>query len=194
MFKNSINNCLYCFMIIPESEQMRRRKGRQGLKFKRKNLKLPVFIDYSESQSKVSLFPWAFLPYMGSPVSYLSATHVSGIVSLRWVSSTHLSPTRVSDRRGGKIYDAAAMVSLFPGAHVSRTALLRVVVGPLNGGPRWSPWVTGDRYALEKDDLAWSYVPHSCLVSSFITSSHWPQATSTIVNEISPVLIRVIGS
>lgn len=56
MFKNSINNCLYCFMIIPESEQMRRRKGRQGLKFKRKNLKLPVFIDYSESQSKVSLF------------------------------------------------------------------------------------------------------------------------------------------
>lgn len=63
MFKNSINNCLYCFTIIPESEQMRRRKGRLGLTFKRKNLKLPVFIDYSESQSKVSpCFPGPSCP------------------------------------------------------------------------------------------------------------------------------------
>lgn len=131
---------------------------------------------------------------MGSPVSYLSAVHLSGVVSSHWVSSAHLSPTQVSDRRGGKIFDTAAMVSLFPGAHISRTALLRVVVGPLNGGPRRSPWVTGDRYALEKDGLAWSYVPHSCLVSSFIMSSHWLQATSTTANEIAQVLIRVIGS
>lgn len=63
MFKNSINNCLYCFMIIPASEQMRRRKGRQGLTFKRKNLKLPVFIDYSKPQSKFSTcFPGPSCP------------------------------------------------------------------------------------------------------------------------------------
>lgn len=54
---------------------------------------------------------------------------------------------------GGKPYDAVAMVSLLPGAHISRTVLLRGMVGPLKGGPSQSPWVTGD---MPWERMAWS--------------------------------------